>query len=289
MSYHTLARLTVRLLFDQAFVAALYANPDQALAGLDLSPSERAQLIAVDRRAWNYDPLRRRRTLRSLVEEFKISTTLILSGTRSLASLDSFFSSDLFHQSIQQRGSMGMAFARYLEDLYRSKSIDMPQLPDILRLETALARCRRELAKAGERKISQLPATISDASRVHLAPGVAVGSFQGNTISTIQRVEQYLFEVNLMPAMVLCDDAPRLDSLPEVDIKKKIYLLLSPGANGISLLNIDRNEYLTLYEAKAPVAIRQLISRAAASGVNNRRAQEILAEALEQKTLLIVE
>src|SRR5205823_10712161 len=110
-------------------------------------------------------------------------------------------------------------------------------LPDVLRLETTLARCRRELAKADERKSAELPTTVSDTTRVRLAPGVSVGSFQANTISTIQRVEQYLFEVNLMPAMVLCDDAPMLDALPEVDTRKKSYLLFSPTASGVSLVN----------------------------------------------------
>src|SRR5438105_2578944 len=145
MSYHALQRLVVRLLFDDELVAALYSNPDSVLVDLDLSHSERAQLLAVDRRVWRYDPLRRRRTLRTLVEEFKVSTTLVLSETRSLALLDRFFSSSYFHQSVQQRGSMGLAFAQYLEDLYRRDQSKVPQLPDILRLETTLARCRRDL------------------------------------------------------------------------------------------------------------------------------------------------
>ena len=108
MSYHTLQRVVVRMLFDDAFVAALYSNPEETLANLDLSTSERAQLLAVDRRAWGYDSLRRRRTLRTLVEEFKISTTRVLAETRSLASLDSFFSSEHFHRSVQERGSISL-------------------------------------------------------------------------------------------------------------------------------------------------------------------------------------
>jgi hypothetical protein len=276
------------MLFDDGFVAALYSNPDEALANLDLTTDERAQLLAVDRRAWNYDPLRRRRTLRTLVEEFKISTTLLLAETRSLASLDRFFSSNQFHQSVQKRGSMGLAFAQFLSDLYQNNQLKTRQLPDVLRLETTLARCRRELASAGEREAVELPSTISETAKVRLAPGVSVGSFQANTIATIQRVEQYLFEVNLMPAMVLCDDAPRLEGLPEVDTKNKIYLLFAPGASGISLINIERAEYLTLYETKSAVTIRQLVSRANTAGVNSNKAQEIISDALEQENLIIV-
>src|SRR4029077_15421781 len=110
--------------------------PDTALANLELSDPERAQLLSVDRRAWRYDPLRRRRTLRTLVEEFKVSTTLALAETRSLASLDGFSSSDYFHQAVQQRDSMGLAFAQFLSDASKSGRFKCPQLPDVLRLET---------------------------------------------------------------------------------------------------------------------------------------------------------
>ncbi|HEY6401740.1 MAG TPA: hypothetical protein VI479_10050, partial [Blastocatellia bacterium] len=114
MSHHTLQKLMVRMLFDGEFVEAVYAAPERALAGLDLTEAERGQLLGVDRRAWLHDPLRRRRTLRTLIEEFKVSTTIILAETRSLESLERFFSSRFFHNSIEERGSMGMAFAEFL-------------------------------------------------------------------------------------------------------------------------------------------------------------------------------
>src|SRR5262244_3760219 len=97
MSHHTLQRVVVRMLFDRTFASAVYEEPAKTLADLDLTESERALLLNTDRRAWGYDPLRPRRMLRSLAEEFKVSTTLILSVTRRLASLDAFFSSAHFH------------------------------------------------------------------------------------------------------------------------------------------------------------------------------------------------
>src|SRR5688572_17688830 len=114
MSHHALQKLMVRMFFDEDFVEQVHAAPDRALARLDLTEAERARLLGVDRRAWRHDPLRRRRTLRTLVEEFKISTTIALAETRSLASLERFFSSRFFHSSIEERGSMGLAFAEFL-------------------------------------------------------------------------------------------------------------------------------------------------------------------------------
>jgi hypothetical protein len=288
MSHHTLQKLMVRMLFDEAFVAAVYAAPKQTLAHLELTDDERAQLLSVDARAWRYDALRRKRTLRTLVEEFKISTTLALAETRSLASLEQFFSSSFFHQAVQSRGSLGLSFAEFLLDGCKQARWSAPQLPDIIRLESALATCRRRLAHEGLYEVGELPTTISDRTHIKLAPGFGVGGYQANVIAAIQQVEQYLFEVSLMPAMALCDDAPRLPELIAVEPKQKTYLLFSPGATGISLTEIDKASYLTLYEARRAVEIKSLLARAQASGVNARRAQEVLSEWLEAGGLMIV-
>jgi len=272
------------MLFDEEFVEEVYAAPERALGGLDLTEAERSQLLGVDRRAWRHDPLRRRRTLRTLAEEFKVSTTIILAETRLLASLERFFSSRFFHVSVEERASMGLAFAEFLLDGFRREEWKTPQIADVVRLEAAIAGCRRALAREGT-LAGDLPATVNDTARVRLAPGYDVAGFQANVIATVQRVEQYLFELSLMPAMALCDDAPRLPALPEVDGQKKVYLLFSPGAAGISITNLDKSDFLILYETKRAVEIRSLLSRLAPARA--RQAQGILAEWLENGALMI--
>ena len=64
MSHHALQRALVIALHDDGFVAAMHADPDAVLAPLGLDEGERRQLLAVDRRAFRTDPLRRRRVLR---------------------------------------------------------------------------------------------------------------------------------------------------------------------------------------------------------------------------------
>ena len=289
MSYHTLQKLLVRLHFDEEFVEAVYSDSARALAGLDLTDAERDQLLNVDRRAWRYDPLRRRRTLRTLVEEYKVSTTIALSETRSLASLERFFSSAFFHAAVQDRGSMGLAFSEFLLDGHRQGAWTAPQLSDVVRLEATIAACRRSLEREGEYRAGELPTTISDRTRVKLAPGHNVARFQANVIETIQRVEQYLFELSLLPAMALCDDAPRLTGLPEVDQQKKVYLLFSPGAAGISLTHLDKSTFAILAETKRAVEIRSLLARPGATKDKARQTQAILSEWLENGALMIVE
>jgi hypothetical protein len=286
MSHHTLQKLVVRLLFDESFAAAVYQDPATALAGLELTESERAQVLRVDRRAWRHDALRQRRTLRTLVEEFKISTTVALAETRSLASLERFFSTPYFHQAVQERGSLAFSFSEFLLAGCRNGEWTAPQLPDLIRLETALAGCRRTLAREKPQNNSELPATISDRARIRLAPGYALGSFQANTIATIQHVERYLFELSLMPAMALCDDAPRLTGLPAVEAQKKVYLLFGPGAAGISLTELDKSSYLVLYETRRTSEIKSLLARLGPASA--RRAPEILPEWLEQGALMII-
>ncbi|MGE0126910.1 MAG: hypothetical protein AB7U82_02305 [Blastocatellales bacterium] len=288
MSHHTLQNLLVRMLFDEEFVEEVYAAPDRSLNGFDLTEAERSQLLGVDRRAWRHDALRKRRTLRTLVEEFKISTTIILAETRSLASLERFFSSQFFHRSVEDRGSMGLAFADFLLDGSRSGMWKAPQIADAVRLEAAIAGCRRTLAREGGYEAGELSATISDRARVRLAPGYDVAGFQANVIATIQRVEQYLFELSLMPAMALCDDAPKLSGLPEVDQQKKVYLLFGPGGTGISITNLDKPDFLVLYETKRAVEIKSLLSRFETARARARRAQDILAVWLESGALMIV-
>ncbi|MCI0524677.1 MAG: hypothetical protein L0Y75_05380 [Acidobacteria bacterium] len=285
MSHHTLQNLMVRMLFDEELVDSIYSSPELALAGLGLTEAERGQLLGVDRRAWRSDALRKRRTLRTLVEEFKVSTTIILAETRSLSSLERFFSGRFWRRAVEERGSMALAFAEFLLDGSRLGEWNAPQVPDVVRLEAAIAGCRRSLAREGSCQAVELPATISDRTRVRLAPGYDVASFQANVIATVQRVEQYLFELGLMPAMALCDDAPRLSGLPEVDGQKKVYLLFGPGASGISITQLDKSDFLVLYETKREVEIKSLLSRLAPARA--RRAQEILVEWLEDGALRI--
>jgi hypothetical protein len=289
MSYHTLQQLTTRMLFDARFTDAVYADAERTLTGLDLTSNERTQLLAVDRRAWRTDALRVRRTLRTLAEEFKISTTIALAETRSLASLEAYFSSQFFHTAIQQRGSLALSFAEFLQDGYRAKRWTAPQLPDLIRLEATIVACRRKFESAGAKPPEPPGAVINDRARVALAPGCDVAGFQANVIATVQYVEKYLFELSLMPAMALCNDAPHLGELPPVASPDKTWLLFSPGAAGIDLTHVDKATFQVLSETRQPLAIKNLIAKPGATKASSRHTQATLSEWLENGALVIVD
>lgn len=282
MSHRTLERVYVRMLFDPTFVAEVYTDAERALADLDLEPHERAQLVGVDRRAWSHDPLRRYRTLRTLTEEFQASTTLALAATRSLASLDAYFSSAEFHSAVQGRGSLAISFATYLERLVAERGVDIPQLPEVLRLERMRARCRRDLDAAPP----AAPITTVDAKTpLALAPGHAVGRFDANVVETINVVERYLFEVGLMPAVALCEDAPRLDALPPLS-GEPTYLLVLPSSSGISLMPVDSDYFHLLDQfSSGPRPLGDAARAAVDAGVPKDDVDGMVESLIEERVL----
>jgi hypothetical protein len=266
----------VRMLFDPSLVDRVTSDAEVALEGLDLSARERAQLLAVDRRAWGYDPLRRRRTLRNLAEEFKGTTTLLLAATRSLASIERFFSSSEFHSAVQERGSMALAFADYL-GRYEASGIDLPpQLGDIWRLETLLARTRRDRRR---------PARCGS-GEVALPPRHGVVALNANVVAAHNQVDRYLFEVGLMPAVALCDDAPRLPCLPAV-VEERIYLLAYPVGSGVTLTAVGADEYAVLRECgRDAIRVAELVRQTEAAGLEAERAREVISTLLDEGLLL---
>lgn len=131
MSHRTLRRVVVRLLHDPTLVARVAADPDGALAGLDLTAAERGWLAAVPPNAWRTDPDRPRRVLAALRDEYPASLAL------SPAQVDGFFASAAFHRAVDERGSLAIAFGDHLID-----AAD-PRLDAVARLERAMASVRR--------------------------------------------------------------------------------------------------------------------------------------------------
>jgi hypothetical protein len=259
-------RALVRMLFDPAFAAEVRRAPDEVLS--DVEPALRRQLAALDERALRQDALRRRRTLRTLSEEFKGSTTLALAETGRLAFLDEFFCSAAFHlQAVVERGSMPLAFAAWLgEQPWRR-----PETPGVVAIETALARARRE---------KRLPPLAEAKGCVAAAPGVILISATRGAMAALQACERYLFEVGLMPAVALCDDAPLLE-LPPYDAAP-LPLVTVPLDSGVTLVEIDAGLAQLLRCLPGP---RERVEReAAARGVEPGR----LAELIDDEIAVIV-
>ncbi len=263
MSHHGLQQAVVVALHSPAFVDALREDADAALAPFDITPEERAHLLAVDPRAFGVDAARSRRVLRAIVDELKASTTIALAETRSFAFALEFFAAPAFRDAVIAGTPLVLAFGHYLATAADAGVLRTPQLPDVIRLELTRAQCRRTAADAPARGIA-------------LAPGVAVLALDGNTLACVQRMEQYLFDIGLIPQLAVCDDAPRPPQLPPLGAVPAAHLQLAPqpGGGDIALTPIDEPLYRVLDvlsvarpRAGAESAIAPLVPRGAASRV----------------------
>jgi hypothetical protein len=160
MSHTSLRRVAVRLLHDEDLARALQDDPDRALAGVPLSPEERAWLLAVPRGAWRTDLERPRRVLAALRDEFPASCAL------APARAATFLRSRHFHDAVQDRGSLAAAFG-----LHVAEDGDV-RVVAVARLETATALVRRAPLRIAASPAGRL--RLTPAGRiVHAARGAA--------------------------------------------------------------------------------------------------------------------
>jgi hypothetical protein len=131
MSHTALRRVAIRLLHDAELAAAVATDADRALAGLDLTASERAALAAVPPAAWRTDPARPPRVIAALRDEFV--ATVALAPERA----ERFLQSPHFHAAVQERGSLALAFGAYM-----AEDPDL-RVAEVARLEAAIATVRR--------------------------------------------------------------------------------------------------------------------------------------------------
>jgi len=267
-------RVVVRMLFDPQFARAVQQDPEQVLADLPLEL--RTQLATLDPRALRLDGLRRRRALRTLSDEWKGTTTLVLAETRSLAFLEQFFASTPFHRAVAERGSMPLAFAEFLAEAIADGRLNTPLLGDVLALETALAQARR--AGQASPPAPAAPAR-SDGERLALSPGVIAVEVAAGALAALQQAEHYLFEVGLMPAVALCEDAPRLVLDARAADRARLHLVTVPMGSGVSLVTVDAELHRVVRAFSpdgAPRALAAILAEAVARGVPEPRARVLI-------------
>lgn len=222
----------VRMLFDPAFAAAVRATPEAALPSLP--PPLRQQLAAIDPRALKLDRLIGRRVLRTLFDEYKASTTIFLSRTKKMSSLDEFFAHEAFIHVVTTGSPLVLAYPAFLV------SRD-PSLKPIAAIELGLARARRHVKPPRD-------------GNVHRAPGVHAIATTAGGLAALQQAEQYLFEVGLMPAVALCEDAPLLRLDQRASDETPLFLVTVPTETGHSLVTIDRETYDLLVNLPQPMS-----------------------------------
>jgi hypothetical protein len=266
-----LQRVVIRMLFDPAFVERVYASPTTALAGIELDAGLVAQLVGSnDRRLWNADRLRRSRALEILMDEFKVTTTLVLAERGELEFLDAFFGSELFHAAVQRRAYMALAFVAYLEHAFASGQLRSPHTRATLELESSMARSRRDLrdARRGHDPALRRIPGAKPGERWVVRPGVRSLFLASGTLELVQHIEKYLFRLSKVRAMALCRDAPRPEPLPVLDPGSRGPYLLEPEPRGkVQLSGIPASFAHLIAICDRPVGAADLARRASDAGV----------------------
>jgi hypothetical protein len=283
MTHLAAQRALVRMLFDAGFARAVREQPDEVLG--HVAPPLRRQLAAVDERALRQDRLRLRRTLRALAEEWRGSTTLALAESRSLAALERFFSSTAFHRAVEERGVLSLAFGEFLAEQVAEGALRGPHLADVLALEAALARARRAAPNEDENGKRQ---TENERDRLARARGVFPVEIAAGALAALQQAERYLFEVGLMPAVALCDDAPRLVLDAATHDRRRLHLCTVPvtDGDGVRLVTIDAELHALLVSLPAPRRPADLLADARARGLDDARARARLAELIDDEIVV---
>jgi len=186
VSSQTLQQLAVRLHHDPAFVAAVYANPELALAGEGLDARERDLLVAPDQRAWGADHQRRDRVLEALRAEFPVSCALAELATRGRDGLLAFFSAPAFHDCVRRWGVLALSFGEYLQVCGRDNRLGGRQIAETACLELAAARVRRSPA----RTVCEAPAALPE--WLCRAPWIELVTVPSGSLTLLESVRSWL-------------------------------------------------------------------------------------------------
>jgi hypothetical protein len=272
MSHHGLQRALVVALHDPGFVDAVHADPEETLAPFGLSERERAELLAIDRRAFSVDRLRPRRVLKAIVEELKGSMAIALAETRSFSFADGFFASPAFRAAIIDARPLVLALADYLAAAIAGGRLASPRLPGVLAIERARAECRRDVGRAPPPGLS-------------LAPGLRLVATDSGAMAALAAAEQHLFELSLLPLVALCDDRPLLE-LP-AEAGEPLFLALT--ADGLTSVDEPMFRLLCAVDraaASAPVRREHLPGILASVGLRVADTGQLATELLADGTLI---
>ena len=266
MSAAILQRVIVRMLHDPELRAAVYTDPDRALADLPLTPGERRSLLAPDARAWGIDEHRADRVLAALLEEHPVSALVLLEEGIALARFHRFFQSRFFHDAIMARRSLAPAFTDYLGTLAGSARAHA-----MIALEAAIATLRRRSLAAP----APSPGRLVAAS--HLQPV----SLAAGTLAAWERARKHLGGTSAAAILV----RPKRPKVAAVDPRTTEWVLLERQGDDTVAGYIGDALGQLLQLAERPVSRDLLIDLALKEGASQAEAAEIIDDLVSEGLL----
>ena len=280
MSATALQRVVVRMLFDPTFRDRVYADPMMVLSDVDLTPEERQWLITPDARAYGVDVHRRSRALAGLLEEYPVAGALAVRCAQGVQRLSGFFAAAVFHQCIQQRGSLADAFGVYLAS---PAFADYPAIAHMAEIERGIARVRRALELPDDHDEA-----LTQDTQLCLAPWVALLSLPDTILPRYSQVRDHLAQhgTTLLEA-VLDTQYPVLFVPPPSQTQAAWVLVVGiPGAEGPSLESTSPELGTLLAAARECIVCRDLCATAVRLGAEPPEALDIIRGLLADRLLI---
>lgn len=275
-------RVVVRMLFDAAFRDRVYADATVALHDLELTPEEHQWLVTPDPRAYGTDAYRQSRALSGLLEEYPVAGAMAVRCPQGVQHLHRFFASTLFHQCIQQRGSMADAFGRYL---HSHAFADHPEIACLAAVERGVARVRRASDLAYDAQYA-----LTEDSRLCLAPWVVLLSLPPTTLAHYGRIRDHLARRGATLLEAVLDVGYGLPEEPPLDAAGTAFVLVIgiPGEDGPALEPTSHELGTLLAAAQTGIVCRDLCTVAVRLGADLPEACEILQRLVADRLLIQV-
>jgi hypothetical protein len=275
-----LQRVVVRMLFDPTFRDRVYADPMMVLSDVDLTPEERQWLITPDARAYGVDVHRRSRALAGLLEEYPVAGALAVRCAQGVQRLSGFFAAAVFHQCIQQRGSLADAFGVYLAS---PAFADYPAIAHMAEIERGIARVRRALELPDDHDEALTQDTL-----LHLAPWVELLSLPDIVLPRYGQWRDHLAQHGPSLLDAVLDAQYPLSFAPPLQETQAVFVLVvnTPGADGPSLEPTSPELGTLLAAAQQDIVCRDLCALAVQLGAEPHEALDIIGGLVADQLLI---
>ncbi len=267
MNHRLLQKTLFRMLLDEGFRARVLGGDREAEPALE--EAEFALLAELDPAALGADrgDSRRRQALGNLLGEFALTVAFAPESWAVRGLSNAFFSSSEFHRAIRADEALPLAFASYLEARFAQGS---GLARDILRLEIAMLRCRRDRTAAPALAAGEV--LLAPGQRLHEAPeGLAALAAAARVAIAEGRPPERPAPGRARPGRLLLSRRPgdNPHALPEVLVEE-----LSPAVAGLLEL------------ARQPLGLEGRVAFAAALGADAETVESFCAELVGDGVLL---
>ncbi len=281
MTAVSVQRVVVRMMFDATFRQRVYEDPALALRDVSLTDTERQWLVTPDPRAYGADEHRTSRALTGLLEEYLVAGALAIRMPSGIDCLYRFFQASVFHQCIQDRGSMADAFGRYLLSLEGRAPSD---IGPIAALEQGIARVRRAITSHPQSAVNLTPQ-----SWLQLAPRVSLLSVPTTTLSRYSDLLAHLSQYAATPLEAALDSSYVLpESEPVQDtVTASVMIDGTAGESGPSLEAVSEELGALLEHAQTGITCEKLCTVARILGATPDEALEIIQGLVDDQLLTL--